>query len=166
MGAKEIDWLRESIRVILIPELETRGFRTVPLTQEEARSEIGAAFPFGRLSRTGPTGIETVEVQLDKHGRPAFRLNLGTVPPTGIHHAIAGFIPKENVWVTYLDRYHVLSERSLFRHWFSPSRSRAGAATEQDIEGLVRRVVGVLDEVDALFRDGKRGPHVREVNTT
>jgi hypothetical protein len=58
MAAREIDWLRETIGAILIPELETRGFGRIPLTQEETRSEIGAACPFGRLCRAGPTGIE------------------------------------------------------------------------------------------------------------
>lgn len=163
---REIDQLRDSIGVLLIPELEQRGFRSRALTQDEARTEIGCAFPFGRLCRSRPAGVETVEVQFDKHGRPAFRLNMGTVPLTGIQHPIAGFIPTDDVWVTYLDRYYVLSERSVFRRWFSLRRSRTGTASQHDVERLVRGVVNILGEVDALFRDGTCGPHVREVNTT
>lgn len=163
MAALDIDWLTESIRAILIPALERRGCHAVPLTPEETRSEIGVAFPFGRLCRAGPTGMEIVEVQFDKHGRAAFRLNLGIAPPTGIQHAVAGFIPKENVWVQFLDHYYVLTERSLLREWFSPSRPLAGTATRPGIETLVSRVVGLLGEVEALFRNGRRGPHVREV---
>jgi hypothetical protein len=166
MATTEIAWLRESIGTLLIPELEKRGFRAVPLTPEETRSEIEAAFPYGRLCRAGPTGMEIVEVQFDKNGRAAFRLNLGIVPPTGLQHAVAGFVPKENVWVHFLDHYYVLTERSLFNRWFSPSRSLTGTATRPDTETLVKRVVGLLDEVEVLFRDGRHGPHVREVKAT
>jgi len=164
LATRETKWLREAIGVLLVPELEKRGFRAVPLKPDERRSEVAIAFPFGRMRRPGPGGLEIVEIQLDKRGAPAFRLNLGIAPPEGVHHPL-GFVPQEDVWVHYLDQSYELYDRSLLgrRKWFSLPWWRGKAIERQEVERLVQRVVALIPEVEALFREGKRGPHIREV---
>lgn len=75
---KNRKWLVKSIDEILLPSLRRAGFFVVPLSKEDARSpEIRAAFPFGRLRRQRNAGFDQIEVQLDKRGGSALRLNLG-----------------------------------------------------------------------------------------
>lgn len=163
MSSPEINWLKESIRALLLPELQRRGFELVPLAPDERRSEIGTAFPFGRLRRLGSDGFELVEIQLDKRGRAAFRLNLGVAPPSGVQHPITGHIAQEDVWVSYLDHSYELYERPLFRKWFSIPRRQGAVPTKDDYLDLVRKVVDLIPEVEELFREGKCGSHMREV---
>lgn len=163
MAKEQRRWLIESIESHLLPELERRGFERVPLTAEESRSEMRVGFPFGRLRREGPNGFELVEIQLDKNRAPAFRMNLGVVPPGGIEHEVAGRISQEDVWVHYLDHSYEMYEVSWLRKWFSLSRVPWSDASEADYQDLVRKVVDRLPEIDALFEEGELGKHMREV---
>lgn len=156
-------WLLESIESLLLPELEGRGFRRVPLTPEEARSEVRIAFPFGRLRREGPRGFELVEIQLDKYGSPVFRLNLGVVPFDGVEHKLVGRIPPEDVWVHYLDHTYEMYQVRWRRKWFSAGRLPRSDVSEADYQALVRRVMSLIPEIEALFWDGKLGRHIREI---
>ncbi|MEF9355477.1 MULTISPECIES: hypothetical protein [Ralstonia solanacearum species complex] len=154
-------WLTNSLRSRLIPEFERRGFNVVPLTGDDARSgEIRAAFPFGRLRRPGPNGLEMVEIQLDKHGRAAFRLNIGVAPSGGIAHAV-GQVAQEDIWVHYLSRYYEVYRWPLARRWFSVWRWPGSSATQADYDALVKRVVDLIPEVEEVLTSGGRGPHIR-----
>ncbi len=153
--------LRRVVQLRIVPALEQRGFRTIPLTGGDARSrEIRSAFPFGRLRREGIQGFQIVEIQLDKRGRPAFRLNLGVVPQEGIVHA-SGRIPAEDVWVQYLEQYFQVYRRPFFRHWFDARRWLGSAPTEADIEATVDEAVTLMPEIEEVFVSGTCGPHVR-----
>lgn len=163
MENEEQRWLKNSLRSRLLPELERRGFTVLPLTGEDARSrEIFTAFPLGRLRREGLLGFEMVEIQIDKHGRAAFRLNIGVAPPGGISHAI-GHVAQEDVWVHYLSRYYEVYSWPLFRRWFSLRRWSRTSATESDYGTLVSAVVDVIPEVEEVLRTGRRGRHIRSV---
>lgn len=156
-------WLVESNESLLLPELEGRGFHRVPLTREEARSEFRIAYPFGRLRREGPRGFELVEIQLDKRGSPVFRLNLGVVPFGGVEHELVGRIPPEDVWVHYLDHADEMYEVRWRRKWFSARHLPWSEVSTADYQELVRRVVSLVPEIEALFRDGELGKHMREI---
>jgi hypothetical protein len=157
-------WLVERIERLLIPELERLGYIRVPLTAEERRSEIATAFPFGRLRRPGPQGSEIIEIQLDKHGRASFRLNLGIAPQEGIVDPYAGHIPPEDIWVHYLPSSYELLQSQVLWRWFSVSRWPWTRATSADYEKLVQEVVRLIPEIETLFRDRKPGAHMRYVN--
>jgi hypothetical protein len=157
MAHAERRWLVESLRARLVPELERRGYHAVPLTAAEARSEIRTGFPFGRLRREAADRFDLVEIQLDKHGRAAFRFNLGVVPLEGIEHEIVGHVRAEDVWVHYLAHYYVLYDWPRLRRWFSPWRWPGTALGRNNYERLVAKVVSLLPEVEALFREGKGG---------
>lgn len=156
-------WLLESIESLLLPELERRGFQRVPLTPEEARGELRIAFPFGRLRREGPRGFELVEIQLDKYGSPVFRLNLGVVPFDGVEHKLVGRIPPEDVWLHYLGHTYEMYQVRWRRKWFSARRLPWSDVSKADYQDLVGRVVSLIPEIEALFRDGELGKHLREI---
>ena len=119
-------------------------------------------FPFGRLRRSGSQGLEIVEIQLAKYHRPAFRLNLGIAPPGGITHPVGGQVAQDEVWVHYLDHSYELLECPWLWKWFSVWRFPGKAATRAECEKLVDKVVKLVPEIEALFAEGKQGPHMRE----
>ena len=154
----------ESIKKRLVPEFESRGFTAVPSTAEDKRGEIGAAFPFGRMQRRGPRGLETIEIQLDKRGGASFRLNVGLVPADGVVDAHAGHIPANRVWVQYLpESYELLQSPRLWK-WFSVTRWPWKRITSAHYDKLVNDVVKLMPEIEGFFRDGKPGPHMRYVD--
>lgn len=157
-------WLSNGIRKHLIPAFQRRGFLLVPLSGQDARQgEIRSVFPFGRLRRGTPTGFEMVEIQLDKHGRAAFRLNIGIAPTGGIAHA-AGLVPLEDVWVHFLDRYGEVYRCPWLRRWFSLWSWARRASTEADFEELVTRVAELVPEVEQALGSGRSSRHVRWVS--
>lgn len=162
MVSQQRRWLIDSIESLLLPELERHGFRRVPLTPIEARGEIRFAFPFGRLRREGPGGFELVEIQLDKYGAADFRLNLGVAPPGGIEHEVTGRVPQEDIRVHYLDHSYEMSEAGWRKKWFSVRPLPWSEPSKSDYDELVRKVVGWLPEIEALFGEGKVGEHIRE----
>jgi hypothetical protein len=135
----------------------------VPLSGEDARSpEIKSAFPFGRLRRPAPSGLEIVEIQLEKRGAHAFRLNFGIAPAGGIEH-VAGHVAQEDIWVHYLDRSYAAYQWPAFRRWFSVWHWPGAAVSEADYEKLVDSVVKLIPEVERALRDGELGPHIKRI---
>jgi hypothetical protein len=105
--------------------------------------------------------VEIVEIQLDKRGKAALRMNIGIAPPEGISH-VGGRIAQEDVWVHYLDRYYVAYQSPLLRKWFSPKRWWfSSKPTKRDYEALASRIVGIVPEIEQVLRDGRAGPHIR-----
>ncbi len=156
-------WLIQSLRTRLIPALEQRGFSCMPLAGEDARSgEIRTTFPLGRLCRPTPAGLDLVEIQLDKRGRPAFRLNIGMALAGGIQHA-AGHVAQRDIWVHYLDRYFTMYQRPWFRQWFTVSRWSREPETAARYDALVDKAVALVPEIDQALTSGRPGPHLRAV---
>lgn len=156
-------WLIESLQKRLIPAFEECGFQVIPLAGEKAEShELRAAFPFGRLRRETAQGIEMVEVQLDKHGNAAFRLNVGVGPTEGIQNQI-GYVAPEDMWIHYLNRYYEAYDCPLLQCWFRVRRWFGPSATLMDYDNLVTTNLGLIREVEDLWRNGKQGRHMRMV---
>jgi len=168
MGDSPRRMLRKAIETQLVPELIARGFAPAPLAGEDAQSrEIRASFPFGQHRRVGADGrFELVEIQLDRNS-DAFRLNLGIAPIDGVTRA-GIHVRQAEVWVHYLPVSYTLYRWPRFRKWFSlwlmPRESKGRDPTQADFDALAAHVAGLLPEVDALFAQGKRGPHIRKVD--
>jgi hypothetical protein len=148
--------LIDTVRKRLVPALEGLGFSLVALSDQEKRSEVGAAFPFGRLRRSTATGFDLVEIQFNKDGSASFRLNIAQVPTAGIEHAV-GRVAAEDVWVHYLDHFCTLYARRFLRRWFHVEE----AARQDQIDATVERVVDLLPQVDDYLRHGRRGGNLR-----
>jgi hypothetical protein len=146
-------WLLEAIRARLLPEFVRRGFEVVPLSDEDARGEIRAAFPFGRLRRKGVNGFELIEVQLHPRDLAKFRINLGIAPPRGIDHFVGRHLAPEDIWVTYLDQYYEVYSSAIFRKWFAVRRGwwSKRPITEDDYHELIDRVRKLVPEIAQVF---------------
>jgi hypothetical protein len=148
----------------LLPRLMELGYERIPLDAEDRRSrEIRDAFPFGRLRQRRGEGFDQVEVQLHLNRPEAFRLNLGRIPKEGIPHP-QGVVPAEDAWVHYLQRYWTMYRFPALRAWFSPSWPSWGKRPEERLAGAVAKAVEALPEVEALFVEGRQGPHLRLVS--
>jgi hypothetical protein len=147
----ERGWLLEGIELHVLAAFAELGFARVEPTPEDKRSsEIRRAFPFGQLRRPRGSGIDLVEVQLDKRGRPAFRVNFGATPESGVDHHLVGHIPAEDVWVHYLDRSFALYARSFLHKWFAVSRWRR-APTVDDYRALTSSIAQLVGQVDDML---------------
>ena len=163
MKDKSRRWLSDSIRKHLIPAFLHRGFHLVPLNGHDAeRGEIRSIFPFGRLRRETVGGYEMIEIQFDKHGRAAFRLNIGVAPTAGIEHA-AGPVAQEDIWMHFLDRYGEVYHFPLLRRWFSLWCWERRTATESDFDALVKGVAELVPELERALSSGRNTRHVRWV---
>lgn len=141
---------RAALTQDLIPGLERKGFKTLPLDTEDRKSaEIKNAFPFGRMIRTAGQDIHLLEIQLDKHNPQKFRINFGKAPIGGINHPHTGHIEAKDIWVHYLPEYYEAYAWPLFRVWLN-----------SDAEKLWPHILHQID--DALER-GTIGRFVRRI---
>ena len=147
---------RELIDVLhrrLVPAVEQLGFVAVAPDAREKNTEAGAAFPFGRLRRRTADGFDLIEIQFEKDGSAAFRLNVGQVQSVGIEHAV-GHVAAEDVWVHYLEHFCTLYSSRYFRRWFRFEASDA-AANRERLKALADAVIRLLPEVDDFLKSGK-----------
>lgn len=104
-----------------------------------------------------------IEVQLDKSGRAAFRLNSGIGPLEGVRDQFGYFAPGK-LWVHYLDEYCETYRSPAFRRWFAARRNWFGTSTsKEDYRNLVKNHLYVVDELEGFFRSGKLGRHMRRI---
>lgn len=151
--------LIEQLCRVLVPALEQRGFRTLPLGGEDSRSaEMRSSFPLGRLMRARSDGHDQVEIQLDKRGSDAFRLNIGFVPTAGVVAAGTKVEP-DAVWVHYLPIWYGMYRRPLTGRWFKPPFWKPRTALEY--ERLVGYVATLLPEIDTALLHQKPGRHLK-----
>lgn len=162
MANQERRWLTAGIRDVLLPALHARGFGPVALTDQEKRGELATAFPFGRLRRARDAGFDLVEIQLARQGKPAFRINAGFVPSSGLDHEVIGHVPAEEVWSSHLPRHYVFYQVPLLQRWFSLWHWPGRQVTQADVKAYVTEVAaGVIPEIESALRDGICGRHAR-----
>jgi hypothetical protein len=162
LANEERRWLTASLRGVLLPVLHAQGFEPVALTEQETRSELRTAFPFGRLRRTRGSGFDVVEIQLARHGKPAFRISAGSVPSAGITHPVVGPVPAQDVWSSHLPRHYVLYGLPLVQRWFSLWHWPGRHVTQADVHTLVMKVTtSVIPEIESALREGRCGKHVK-----
>ena len=166
-------WLRSNIDKLLVPALEQRGFARARLSAADARSEMAFLTPHGSFRRRGSQGIETIEIHFDRYDRAVFGITFGTVPPGGVSYSHAGgsghVAPKDlpvaalEVSYSLLPRPRPWGEFYLWR-WpgeFRVRRWPGRTVVEPDYQKLVAKAVGLIPEIERVFKDGRCGPHVR-----
>lgn len=161
---RERRWLKASIRDVLLPALHAQGFEPIALTEQEKRGELPTAFPFGRLRRVRESGFDLVEIQLARHGKPAFRISAGVVPLTGLDHEVVGHVPAEDVWSTHLPVHYVFYQVPLLQRWFSLWHWPGRPVAQADIRAYVTKVTAsVIPEIEIALREGRCGRHVKRM---
>ncbi len=149
---------------MLLPALHAQGFEPVALTDQEKRSELSTAYPFGRLRRARESGFDLVELQLPRYGKPAFRISAGFVPSTGLDHEVVGHVPAEDVWSSHLPLHYVFYQVPLLQRWFSLWHWPGRQATQADVDALVTEVTAsVIPEIESALREGRLGRHAKRM---
>ena len=156
-------WLVKSLERHLLLAFRERRFELVPLTADQAKSrEYRTAFPFGHLRRPKADGIDLVEVQLDKRGAAAFRLNFGIAPKGGMNHPSFGFLAEADVNVQSLPVFYEAYSCPVLWRWFRvPRRWFGRSVSKADIEKFVVSHLDLVDEVEGVLRGRRRGRHIR-----
>lgn len=163
MASEERRWLTASLRDVLLPALHAQGFEPVALTDQEKRSELRTAFPFGRLRRARGSGFDLVEIQMERYGKPGFRISAGVVPSTGINHLV-GHVAVEDAWSSHLPRHYVLYGLPLTGRWFTLWHWPGRQVTQADIKDFVAKVTAsVIPEIESALREGRCGKHVKRM---
>lgn len=160
---QEREWLCANLQAILLPKFVSLGFYQVALSKDDKKAlDIRAAFPFGRFFRERGNVIDLVEIQLDRHGKPMFRLSFGCFPSDGINHKV-GHVNKEDVWVHYLPCYFAAYRAPFFRIWFSLLFHWFSKTSPSDFECLVKKTASVAEEIDSALRLNIFGKHIRKI---
>lgn len=157
----------ERLRSILEADLRTRltnvfiqkGFFVAPLPPEESNSELKMAFPLGRLKRLRGEDLDIIEFQFDKHGRPRFVINFGTVPRGGVSLPWGGYLDRDEADVSsFFDAYRLFSS-PLRSGWFAPGW--LSTKSDQTVRRLVDKAIRLSGEVNHWFESGTVGKHMK-----
>jgi hypothetical protein len=147
-----------ALREGLVPVLLQNGFTQIPL--HRISPEMERVFPFGYMRRVKGSRHESVEIQLDKYGRPKFVLNCGVVPPEGVDLPWA-HLERDKASASDLPEAYRLHSCKGCMRWFSPP----WFAWPRDLESRTRKAVAqatsLYPEIDSWFASGKVGPHMR-----
>lgn len=157
--------LRSSLKQILVPALQARGFVLTPYAGEDAESRATKIyFPFGKFWRSGPNGDELLMVQIDKYGPPSFRLVFGVVPnDLSIVDPIdlgARSIARSAFWPGWLEVSYSLRSFPYFLRSFRPDWWRGQKCDKIGYDDLVEKVVKLLPEVDDALTQDRCGRHI------
>ncbi len=127
------------------------------LSDAEKRSELRTAYPFGRLFRIRGAGFDLVDIELERFGKPAFRIGAGVLPKGD------GASPVD-VWAGALPTLFTFGDQVPFiGGWFSLWHWPGRTITPTDIESLVVRVSSVVvPEIEMALREGRCGRHARK----
>ncbi len=147
MARNDTALVRTRVKQILTPQLESMGF-------------IGRFPNFRRLHRHR---LELLAVEFDRWGR-GFFLEFAALPPGPLTTAWGEVIQEEHLTVAHTPfdararLQAVGADNSLPEHWFDISSFDARAG-----ETEVRRLVGLLPQVNDWFTHNIRGPNVSVV---
>ena len=131
--------IRLSIEQILFPELEARGF------------SMAADSGWGRFSRIGANGTETLTIDFDKNNLAHFRMTLGVEADATDRHVLSG-------------KHFYLTRWGLpLRRWFGVRKKVRDGITAAEYEAAVRLAMDCLPQVERLFATGKRSWRMAEM---
>lgn len=157
--------LRSSLKQILVPALQARGFVLTPYLGEDAASRATKIYsPFGKFWRSGSNGDELLIVQIDKYGPPGFGLIFGVVP-----HDLIIFdatnpgsrsIATSAFWPGWLEVSYSLCSFPFFLRSFRVDWWRGKKHDKVGYDNLVERVVMLLPEVDHALKQDRCGRHI------
>jgi hypothetical protein len=139
------------------------GFEQLPLSRADREShEMRFSFPFGYMRRIKGRNFELLEVQLDKHGRTKFVVNVGIVPPEGADVPWKHFDQTEARVSALSESYRLYSCRWCMK-WFSVPWLTLPFDLESRTRNAVDRAIELYPEIEAWFAARTVGPHMRRI---
>lgn len=150
--------LRAALKHTLFPLLERRGFLI---------DKSGQPL-FTTFRRRVGDDVHVIDLQWDKYGRPNFVLNFGKAPAQGIVRQGEQVRPEQAEVFDCQPRFRlqrahgrtVASWYRLRRPWLQQIVLWSRDRSPDDVVG---EVVAHLHEVEAWYRDGIEGPHVKRM---
>ncbi|HZR28348.1 MAG TPA: hypothetical protein VFA71_06175 [Terriglobales bacterium] len=173
---KHKDLLIESVRTHLPPAFIQRGFAVVSRVRQEPadRKSVGT-FPFELLRRARPDGaVDLVEIQFATYQRAAFRINACAVLKEGMM-TLGGHRSVEELHAGGLHDHLQIHARPWLRPslralgleplgaWFSLPLWWFRSPLQANYDKLALRVASFLPEIELALREGKLGPHMRQI---
>ena len=158
MSAKTLrSVLRSDLETRLSPVFVDEGFSAVPVPPDD--TWLKRHFPLGSLQRKRGNELDVIDFQFDKHGRPRFTINFGTVPEAGIALPWGDHVDRDAVSSSLGGYGCRLSSSPHYARWFklgmlSPKNETASG-------DLVDQAVLLSTEVNQWFETGTIGKHVR-----
>lgn len=153
-------WLLKAVGQILLPEIDKSGFFRVNL--EGSECTLNECYPFGRHQRARGDLIDVLEVELKRHGEPAFRISAGTVSKLGYEHEICGYVAAIDVWSGYLPNSYVFYSIPIIERWFSIPFYSVRKLTENDFFEYVKKIsFKLISEIDGALILGCKGSYVK-----
>jgi hypothetical protein len=157
----------KNLRAILVQDVGNRltdvfvnkGFSLVPLSPEEADSELNKAFPLGRLKRMRGNNLDVIEFQFDKYGRPKFVINCGVVPAVGVTLPWGNHLDQNVADVSALSEAYRLYSSSLRARWFE--LGLLSPKNEQAIKSLIDKAIMLTNEINNWFECKTVGKHMK-----
>ncbi len=149
---------RDVVKNRLIPFILSRGF-------QEDRRELFRPDPYGhqrrRFMRWNGDRLELAEIQFDKHGRPKFTLNLGTVPPEGVD-TYFGHVKQLNAGIVHLSKKaRLYAGNAYLMRWFGFPFLKIPLIRNPSAEDIVQRAIRLFPQVEGWLRQGTVGPNIR-----
>ncbi len=151
--------LEEDVRTRLTNVFTKKGFLVVPLPPGESNSELKMAFPLGRFKKLRGDDLDIIEFQFDKHGRPSFVINCGTVPRNGVSLPWGGYLDRDEADVSSLLGAYRLFNSPLHSGWFAPTW--LSTKSDQTVRRLVDKAIRLSGEVNHWFESGTVGKHMK-----
>jgi hypothetical protein len=173
------DFLRESVRTLLLPAFIDRRFAIAPRVHGEATEQKSLnTLPFGLLRRPrADGGVDLVEIQFSSYQRAAFRINACPVPKDGMMTA-AGHRFAEELEAGGLHDHFETHARPWLRpalralrieplgQWFSLSLRCFRSPKQAAYDKLALRVAAIIPEIELALCEGKLGPHILRIVMT
>lgn len=162
MGLKARELKRYLIRDLekrLVPIFIKEGFLHIPLSPEEARSEVKAAIPLGRLKRNRNGNLDVIEFQFDKYGSPKFVINIGVAPEGGVDSTWGQHFHRDEIDACNCPEAYRLYSSTFVSLWFQIGIFTP--KTEPAAKKLVDQVIGLSSEVMTWFESKTVGKHMR-----
>jgi Domain of unknown function (DUF4304) len=146
--------LRGAVKAMLYPFADAQGF-------VRAKSRNGLSTTFRRAT---PELIQVFDIQWDKYGAPAFVLNFGECPLSGLDMIDIGHVAAEDVCPGWCTRCGRLQSRRGAFGWFKLRKPLLEAVISLKWryrpEEVVQHVIKWFPEVEAWWANKDEGPHI------
>jgi hypothetical protein len=161
-------WMRSSIKRILIPEIMRLGYDSLPLSIEDKNDrECTSAFPFGKYGKIFGGDMLQVEPEIVRpFGVPELRVSFARFPnhpfiltgPLG-----EALIQPQDVWSSFItDQSYALFRKPSRMKPFGLSWWARRSATQNDYDELVLYVSSNLYQLEDALMFERLGPNVHK----
>jgi hypothetical protein len=149
--------LRHEIKRVFVPHLVSKGFSPDPRSSPN----------FLTFRRIEADRVHVCDIQWEKYGRPRFVVNFGNAPAGGVTDVLGKPIMPEDILPSHAPvRGRLAPGRgTMTGSWFRQDRPLIARLVTwsrlRPPEQVISQLITLFDEVEAFWRSGAIGPHMR-----